>query len=111
MASSGVRGLGGGKGTATLGGRTVGVDLGAEEARGDRLGRQTGRGSEGRTRAESPRRLSLGWWSLLPFPWSDGQARLGTVPDRRSLDCQVQLLQVEAAGARNPAGAKSQGRG
>jgi hypothetical protein len=58
---------GGREGTATLGSRTVGVDLGAEEERGDRLGRQTGRGREGRTRVESPRRLSLGWWSLLPF--------------------------------------------
>lgn len=40
--------------------------------------------------------LSLVWRSLLPFAWRGGPVRLGIVPGRGSLDCPVQLLQVEA---------------
>lgn len=69
--------------------------------------RQTSRGREGRTRAESPRRLSLGSWSLLSFFCRGGPARLGTVPGRGNLDCRVQLLRVEAAEARNPLGTRT----
>lgn len=51
---------------------------------------------------ESPRRLSLGSRSLLPFACRGGPARLDTVLGRGNLDCRVQLLRVEAAGGKEP---------
>lgn len=87
------------EGTATLANPAGVVEPGAEETRRDGPGRQTGRGREGRTRAESPRRLSLG---------SRSSARLGTVPGRGRLDCPVQLLQVEAGcWGKEPGGART----